>query len=814
MTYSCGQPRRPFPCTSPAAAAPAQRDREHRKRPRSPPDVSAWEARTSVPPARRSPTVPAPAPTAEGPREEVQPTARHPRRRRPSSASGDAPVRETSGRTSVPPTALRRRHRSSSASGGEAPAPVRETGSVHRSRGHRPILASRGTPAAAASGLAAIGLGSPAAAPEVSASTPVLAELLWQRPARELCIIDRSTSIANAEAELHRAILITVVGTRPSVFAQEALKAVAEEFALSPATLRIARSAPEDFILLLPDNATADLVLRAGGGIRTPWISLHLKRWSRQAHARSQLRLGNPSSRLGNLHGGHLHGGHPSSRLGNLHGEAAPCPYCCVEAMHPNTSGRVDMARFNLTAWTSVPECIPRNKDLLILELFDHDAPATKLAMVYDVDLDITGIEEPRSPSYMPLGSPRSADGAPNSAAEDGSKSDCQPRTRRQRSRGGRHQRRRGCSGAPVGTARTMTRGQCTCRVTVGADARAVPLVGGSWGAVAPLPEAEAVSGTPAIEAPPLAASGDRVASPAVEATTDAPSLAVSGGRSASPAEELAGVEAPPTFALDHRTPVLAGGSSAHVSGLDVGFASEKMELAFDPSGDQFKSPAPVSSVPVDRHPEVDPLAVPPRLASMAWLPTGNRLAAAAACLGRRPASLFQRRVDWRGGGPASPQTVSQEWALAQSAVADPTPSAQTSTDAGGPFVCGSGAFADQVFAVTGGLSAVPPVMHVGPAQATTAVPATDVGPRLAEVSSSAAQTGGGTVANPLAAQGVPGAGVQTYRQCHASSSTAQTHGGPLRRSARITKNARLSAATATKRAQDNLMRKLEILGE
>ncbi|RLM80776.1 hypothetical protein C2845_PM12G10810 [Panicum miliaceum] len=64
-------------------------------------------------------------------------------------------------------------------------------------------------------------------------------ELLRQHPARELCIIDHSTSIANAEAELHWAILITVVGTRPTVSAQKALEAVAEEFALSPATLGI-----------------------------------------------------------------------------------------------------------------------------------------------------------------------------------------------------------------------------------------------------------------------------------------------------------------------------------------------------------------------------------------------------------------------------------------------------------------------------------------------------------------------------------------------------------------------------------------------
>ncbi|RLM58072.1 hypothetical protein C2845_PM18G11150 [Panicum miliaceum] len=501
--------------------------------------------------------------------------------------------------------ALHRRRRFSSASGGEAPVPVRETGSVRRSRGHRPVSASGGAPAAAASGLAAIGLGSPAAAPEVSASTPVSAELLWQRPARELCIIDRSTSIANTEAELHRAILIMVVGTRPTVSVQEAQEAVAEEFALSPVTLKIARYAPEDFILLLPDNATAYLVLRVGGGIRTPQFSLHLKRWSHQAHARCMQLLYRADISMGGI---------PTHAWELSTAEQLLAPYCWVEAVHPDTSGGwtwlVSTSRHGPQFWSAFPgarTCSSWSRSTKTLR---------QPSWPWSTTLTST------SPGLRSLGHRRTRHRAPQDLLME----------RRIRWR----------------------------KMAVKAIANRGPDVGAPGAG---------------------AASGDEDA-------------------------------------------------AAH------------------------------------------------RLAE----------------------------------GAASPQTVSQEWASAQSAVADPTPSAQTSTDAGEPSVCGSGAFTDQVFAVTGGLSAAPPVVHVEPAQATTVVSATDAGPRLVEVSSSC-ELPQPTV-YPLKTSSV----VHRRRRL-------KQQGSPLKeflvRVSRptvgvmpIAKNARLSAATATKRAQANLMRKLGILGE
>lgn len=49
--------------------------------------------------------------------------------------------------------------------------------------------------------------------------------------------------------------------------------------------MHIHRSHPEDFLLILPDESIADLVLNGGQSIRTPFFRLHTKRWSHQAHS-------------------------------------------------------------------------------------------------------------------------------------------------------------------------------------------------------------------------------------------------------------------------------------------------------------------------------------------------------------------------------------------------------------------------------------------------------------------------------------------------------------------------------------------------
>ena len=76
-----------------------------------------------------------------------------------------------------------------------------------------------------------------------------------------------------------------MVGTRPQVAPLEAFEAIAAANDLAPDALRIASSAPEDFILLLPDEDAISRVLRGGGSVSTERFRLLLKRWNRQAHA-------------------------------------------------------------------------------------------------------------------------------------------------------------------------------------------------------------------------------------------------------------------------------------------------------------------------------------------------------------------------------------------------------------------------------------------------------------------------------------------------------------------------------------------------
>jgi hypothetical protein len=135
-----------------------------------------------------------------------------------------------------------------------------------------------------------------------------------------------------------------VVGTRPQVAPLEALEAIAAANDLAPDALRIASSAPEDFILLLPDEDAISRVLRGGGSVSTERFRLLLKRWNRQAHATCRRLLFRADISMGGI---------PPHAWDLSTAEQLLAPYCWVERLHPATAEQSDMRRFNLTAWTS-----------------------------------------------------------------------------------------------------------------------------------------------------------------------------------------------------------------------------------------------------------------------------------------------------------------------------------------------------------------------------------------------------------------------------------------------------------------------------
>ncbi|GJN11692.1 hypothetical protein PR202_ga29902 [Eleusine coracana subsp. coracana] len=116
----------------------------------------------------------------------------------------------------------------------------------------------------------------PQAVSVVTAATPL------PNPAGNppLCIIDRSASITRVEADLCRALLITVVGNRPLVTANQVLEEVAAEFDVEQEAMAIIAAIPEDFLLVLSNVATTDRVYNNGLPLHGLGFSLHVKRWS------------------------------------------------------------------------------------------------------------------------------------------------------------------------------------------------------------------------------------------------------------------------------------------------------------------------------------------------------------------------------------------------------------------------------------------------------------------------------------------------------------------------------------------------------
>ncbi|RCV12334.1 hypothetical protein SETIT_2G260900v2 [Setaria italica] len=121
---------------------------------------------------------------------------------------------------------------------------------------------------------------------------------------------------------------------------------LASSSSLTPAEL-------EDFPLVLPDEQTASRVYGNGRPIRAPTFRLHLKRWSRQAHAEAgSLRvLVNLTLRGVPQHAWNLR---TAEHLLNKH--------CWVLRLLPETVDRSDLTSFKLLAWCSQPEAIPSAK--------------------------------------------------------------------------------------------------------------------------------------------------------------------------------------------------------------------------------------------------------------------------------------------------------------------------------------------------------------------------------------------------------------------------------------------------------------------
>jgi hypothetical protein len=182
-----------------------------------------------------------------------------------------------------------------------------------------------------------------------------------------------------AELTLQRAMVATITGTRPPVSAGDMEHTLCAMFDLAPGDFSIHLHHPEDFLIPFTTRPTMDRL--AGEHLVNAIDFLFLLRpWSKLAHAsqgrldqRVELQLRGIPAQAWNV-----------STAEHLLGSG-----CWIEALHPSTRSRADMAIFRATARRD-PASIRRRAVLEIVELLPSrvpSAPPTLRTLNYPIDI-------------------------------------------------------------------------------------------------------------------------------------------------------------------------------------------------------------------------------------------------------------------------------------------------------------------------------------------------------------------------------------------------------------------------------------------
>lgn len=111
-------------------------------------------------------------------------------------------------------------------------------------------------------GVASVGsVAAPRFSVPVEPASPVA--MAWEEPA-DCCFLEADEDLRALEAELARAVIVTVIGSRPEVDPAEAARAIHAEFQLGPLDMLIRRFFSEDFLVLCKDVPTRNRLVNGG----------------------------------------------------------------------------------------------------------------------------------------------------------------------------------------------------------------------------------------------------------------------------------------------------------------------------------------------------------------------------------------------------------------------------------------------------------------------------------------------------------------------------------------------------------------------
>lgn len=203
-------------------------------------------------------------------------------------------------------------------------------------------------------------------------------------PARHVRIIGRSREVDRAEADLRRALIVTVLGHMSSDSAAIVLDALASRFSFEADALHLRRAASNSFLVFFPSEDHATRVFNGGQSLFIPPVRLHLKRWSRQALASSGSAL--PLLLDIELRGIPAH----LWELGTA--EVLLNGFCLIQELHPESVEGIDMSVLKLRAWSFNPDCLPAVLDLHVQEplVEGEDGAIFPRSLVYPIIVKVT----------------------------------------------------------------------------------------------------------------------------------------------------------------------------------------------------------------------------------------------------------------------------------------------------------------------------------------------------------------------------------------------------------------------------------------
>jgi hypothetical protein len=193
------------------------------------------------------------------------------------------------------------------------------------------------------------------------------------------CVLKFTTEMAREEVTLRRALFVTVVGTRPEVLGVEVLEEVAHNFDVNIEAMWIHQVLPEDFLLILPDEENASMVLNDGKAYRGAHFSLKFKRWSRFTHASSTIMSGMVEVEIRGIP---EHAWFRSTAANILRDS------CWISEVHPDTLQKKDYSSFRVSAWCFDPGRLHRVMDLHIVEPGLHTLE--KRCLTYKISVSAT----------------------------------------------------------------------------------------------------------------------------------------------------------------------------------------------------------------------------------------------------------------------------------------------------------------------------------------------------------------------------------------------------------------------------------------